>query len=310
VKALPSYKGISMEITDKMKVFLEEHGGQGTKEIPEEIMTEFLDGCKSAFESVFVKSEFKFPRPSSLNHGGRKMYYMKNEPELFTGEKLPYNLRNTFFQGHMLEAYFIAVAKMSGIKFDAVQKYTEWETTSGTVGGTLDYIIDGQVWDAKTANDRAYISKWKNVDTLESQDSYGYIRQGTVYSNAEQLPFAGWHVINKNTGVWKTIKADNIDFVGEANALEHSLEQAFGEEIPPVCHNPIAEVYRPRGKKPIVTGNKHLTTTCTNCPVRKAGKCSPAPIVAVGKRSSGNEVLYTEWNNDANPNIKVKICGN
>lgn len=296
-----------MSLVSKVKKLLTEHGGKGTTSIPPEVMEEYLEGCKSALESVFVESKFKFPRPSSMNHGARKMYYMLNEPELFQGEELPYNLRVTFYQGHMLEAFLVAVARMAGVNFDAVQKYTELETDSAIVGGTLDYIVDGEVRDAKTANDRAYTTKWKNASTLEANDSYGYVRQGAIYSNAEKLPFTGWDVINKNTGEIKEVNAGDINFDLELMEMEHNLEQAYGDEIPPICHQPVDEVYKPRGKRPIVTGNKHLHSNCTNCPVRKAGKCEPVKIVAKGKRSSGSEVLYTEWNNDINPNIKVEI---
>lgn len=296
-----------MSLVSKVKTLLTKHGGKGTKKIPQDVMDVYLADCKAALESVFVESKFKFPRPSSMNHGARKMYYMKNEPELFGGEEIPYNLRITFYQGHMLEAFLVAVAKMAGVKFDAVQKYTELHTGSATIGGTLDYIVDGEVRDAKTANDRAYTTKWKNAESLQEHDPYGYVRQGAIYSAAEKLPFTGWDVINKNTGELKAVNAKGLNFDLERMEMEHELELAYGDEIPPVCHQPVEEVYRPRGRAPIVTGNKHLHTNCVTCPVRLAGKCEPAEIVATGKRSSGNGVYYTEFNKAVNPNIKVVI---
>lgn len=290
----------------KVIKLLEEHGGAGTKTVPDDVMAEYLEGCKQALESVFVESKFKAPRPSSMNHGSRKLYYMINEPELFEGETIPYNLRNTFYQGHVLEAYIIALMRMAGVNIEAVQKYTEWDTGDAVVGGTLDYIIDGEVWDAKTANDRAYKTKWRGPASLKEHDLYGYIPQGAIYSNAENKKFAGWHVMNKNTGELKQIKADSIDFETESMGLVQTLKEATGKDVPGVCHAPVEEIYRPRGKPPIVTGNKHLHPNCAKCPVMAAGKCKPAEIVATGKRSSGNKVYYTEWRAGVNPNIKIK----
>lgn len=296
-----------MSLVKKVKNLLNKHGGKGTKTFSEEVMEEYLEGCKLALESMLAESKFKFPRPSSLNHGARKMYYMKNEPELFTGEQLPYNLRITFFQGHALEAMLIALARTAGVKMDAVQKYTETNIGDVKVGGTLDYIVDGEIRDAKTANDRAYTTKWKNLGSLEQHDPYGYIRQAAFYSYSEELPFTGWDVINKNTGELKEISAKDANFGMEMMQLDGELKEAFGNAVPGVCHQPVEEVYRPRGKPVVVTGNKQLHANCVNCPVRLAGKCSPAKIVAEGKRSTGNNVYYTEFNQAVNPHLKVVI---
>lgn len=296
-----------MSLVKDVKKLLNTHGGKGTKTISDEIMNEYLEACKSALEGMLAESKFKFPRPSSLNHGARKMYYMLNEPELFQAEEIPYNLRITFFLGHVSEAMLFALGQVAGTPFDATQKYTEHKFGDVTVGGTLDYMANGEIRDVKTANDRAYTTKWKNASSLAEHDVYGYLRQAALYSAGEQKPFTGWDVLNKNTGELKEVNVNHdINLGFELLGIEHDLQEAYSKEIPPVCHQPVDEVYAPRGRAPIVTGNKHLNPICVKCPVRLAGKCSPAKIVAVGKRSYG-DVLYTEFNKAVNPHIKVVI---
>lgn len=292
---------------DKVDKLLDEHGGKGTIEIPEEVMEEYLNSCRKALESVFNKNKFRFPRPSGLGHPARKMWYMRNQPKLFEGEHIPAELRRTFYKGHMLEAFYVALFKMAGVPVEATAKKISLELDGETITGELDHIIGGMIFDSKTANDFSFQGKWKDQHTLYAKDNYHYVTQAAAYSKAEGIPFKGWFVYNSNNSSHKFVPTEGLPLDHELEHVEHNLKLSKQKEAPSYCYTPVEEEYKPKGHKtPYKTGNKHLNTECVKCPAYISGDCKPAKVVAIGKTNYG-EIHYTEFKKNHKAYVKVEI---
>ena len=78
------------------------------------------------------------------------------------------------------------------------------------MNGTLDIIIDDKVWDIKSASPYAFDHKFGEMGgykKIKSDDAFGYITQGYLYSESVGKEFGGWIVINKASGEWTVCEA-------------------------------------------------------------------------------------------------------
>ena len=206
--------------------FIEENCGKGTVTVPEDVMSQYLDGCKSALEGMFSNYKSLFPTVSDLAGEPLKMWCRKNYPDI--QEEFNPELRMTFWQGHVIEAMLIALLKLSGHPITGEQErvYLHDEEIPDPIRGRMDIttVIAGTegVVDIKTAHTESFESKWRSHDSLTLEDKYGYNAQGGAYELASGKPFLGWLVFNKDNSRLRFVEAD------KPGQLVSSLSKALG----------------------------------------------------------------------------------
>jgi hypothetical protein len=242
-----------------------------TKELAQKIAKEFSTELASKLEKTLSdtgKKEFKL-RLSAMGRSLRQLLLEKKYGRTQAG---PTFLLKMLY-GHLYEALFITFLKHSGVRIDALSKKVKLKVNDEIeIPGELDIILEGKIYDIKTASDYAYKYKFLDYTSLMSKDDFGYFGQGFGYSEADNTPFGGWLVINKSTGDWKMIeipreihKELREKYVADIKAkAEHITYRP--DEIPP-CEGVVEETFN--GKK---TGNYFLDKSCEWCPY-KDGIC-------------------------------------
>jgi hypothetical protein len=266
---------------------------KGLVEADEEIVQQALSDIAHALCGVYKKRKSHFPRASALGYGARRLWFMRNNPDV--SEDLS-EMTQTFLMGHVLEAVEIFLMKMAGYEIRNVQAHGIAKFGEIDVPGSIDLEmkLDGEwkVVDIKTANNWAYGDKWKDAETLLAKDTYGYIEQAAVYERIRGLEFAGWWVINKDNYAKKFISAEPIrgDIDRAKQRIEANLKLAHEKEMPEPCHDIEAETYHPKNKNTraecktvfnlveledgsFLTGNYKTKTECARCPFNKT--CFP-----------------------------------
>ncbi len=208
-------------ILTKVKKFLVK-STKGEAEISDELVNEFAELCATALKKQFTprKTEYSV-RMSGL---GKPLIQQQCDklglPKDHTPEDEPY-LAMKFFIGDLIEAASYTIMKAAGIKVDSFQEQVSLNLSGQDIKGTLDVIINGKVYDIKSASDYSFECKFQGkkykgsstkgdgfCNLLES-DSFGYVMQGYLYAESKKLPFGGWIVVNKSTGEWHVTDAND-----------------------------------------------------------------------------------------------------
>jgi hypothetical protein len=137
-----------------------------------------------------------------------------------------------FMFGDMIESLVITLLEESGIEIQEEQEGVTLELEDGTkIKGTLDIVIDGRVYDIKTASPYAFEKFKKSLETLEANDSFGYCTQLAAYAKAGGYNPGGWIVVNKSTAEVCICDASELDVdkyiesvEGKVAILEHTNE--------------------------------------------------------------------------------------
>ena len=104
-------------------------------------------------------------------------------------------------------------------------------------------------------------------EVIKEDDPFGYIMQGFLYSESQDMPFGGWIAINKSSGEWDFVEApddqeeDREAYIADARSRVESLLKDNKFKIP---FEAVDESYTVKGEK-IYTGNKLMPKTCTFC---------------------------------------------
>lgn len=106
----------------------------------------------------------------------RKLWYREHSPELAAPILGPTKLK--FLIGDIHEEVILSLAEQAGHQVEARQEEVEFEGVKGHV----DAIIDGVVFDVKSANSRG-MDKFKS-HRLEQDDPFGYLDQIGIYAEA------------------------------------------------------------------------------------------------------------------------------
>ena len=180
--------------------------------------------------------------------------------------------------GDLLEAVAIAVMKGAGINIEKLQEPVSLKIGDIELKGTYDVKIDGRVWDIKSASPASFLSKfgqYGSYNKIKENDSFGYIMQGHMYSEADDSPFGGWIAINNVTGEFAVCEApedqkeDRKDMLEQANETIKILNSKTKFKK---LFNDIEETYVPKSGKQkgmrISTGNTFLESTCGYCEFR------------------------------------------
>ena len=222
----------------------------------------FKDECAKAIEKQFIPKEKDWSmRMSGL---GKPVCQQQLERDgVDVQGSLEYNSVNRFLFGDILETLLYLELVEAGVKVEAYQEPVTSEIEGVTLKGTLDIIIDGKVWDIKTASPYAYTSKFTSYNRVKENDPFGYVVQGFLYAEAVGKPFGGWIAINKSSGEIQICPTPNVQDQEREEALSwarHNINILKDKTIPVQKLDEVSEVY-----KGTPTGNKVLNTTCSFC---------------------------------------------
>lgn len=177
-----------------------------------------------------------------------------------TPAAMPASTLMKFLFGDFTEIFMIGLAMAAGHKVEAMQEGCE---ILG-VKGHMDCIIDGMVFDVKSASSFAF-NKFKNNELKEEgKDSFGYISQlsSYLYSKRDDT-----RVTYKNKGAFLAfdkqlghIAVDVYDLtdqlIGKNKEVQHKINIVASDEMPPRGFDAV-----PEGK----SGNMKLGTNCSYC---------------------------------------------
>jgi hypothetical protein len=251
-------------ILEQVKLYLAQ-AGNGQAEMSDEIIEEFGNTCKALLKSAFSKQEKrKFTiRMSSV---GRPLCQQQMEQAGAERGQESYATTMKFLIGDMIEAASVAIMKGANITIEQYQTPLKYEIGGITLDGTLDVVIDGKVYDIKSASPYAFDNKFNSFNAFEKikeDDAFGYIGQGYLYSEAVGKPFGGWIAINKSTGEWAVAEPPVVDGSFRSAAVStaaNSIRTLTGNGEFKRCYETIPETFN--GKS---TGKRYLGTTCSYC---------------------------------------------
>jgi hypothetical protein len=175
--------------------------------------------------------------------------------------------------GDLIEAVAVFVMKAAGVKVVDTQRSCELNLAGEKVKGTLDLVMDDgteKVWDIKSTSQWSFDNKFAGrggYDAIKEDDPFGYIMQGYLYSESQDMPFGGWIAINKSSGEWAFVEApedqeeDRKAYIAEAEKRVDSINKDKPFKVP---FEATDECYTLKGEK-IYTGNKLMPKTCTFC---------------------------------------------
>jgi len=250
-----------------VQLFLTE-ANKASVPISSTIVNEFGEACKEAFVKQFVEErETKFkPRMSNI---GKPLCQLQMEKSGAESEIPPYNAKMRFIFGDLIEALAVAILKSSGIKIEGIQKNVTHTFGKNKINGTYDIKIMDRVWDIKSASPYSFKYKFlEGFDAIEKEDTFGYVSQGYLYSEAEGVDFGGWIAIDKSSGEWAVVETPINDRGHSKKALEQVRNnlKALNDDVPfKRQYEDIEEKFN--GK---LTGNKVLGKECTFCSYKKA----------------------------------------
>jgi len=288
--------------------FLYDAVGGKSKPLSPAIIKEFQESCGKALEKQFNEQMDWRIRMSGL---GKPLCQQQLDKKGIKKE-FQYNTIIKFLMGDLLEAVAIAVMRGSGINIEKLQEPVSLKIGDIELKGTYDVKIDGKVWDIKSASPASFLSKfgeYGSYNKIKENDSFGYIMQGHMYSEADNSPFGGWIAVNKVTGEFAICEApedqqeDRKDMLEQANETIKTLNsKAKFEKL----FTDIEETYVPKSGKQkgirIPTGNTTLESTCGYCEFRS--HCWPKAVLHEKVTSKAKSKPFVWYNKLKNTEVK------
>ncbi len=278
-----------MNLIEQQVYQLIEQLSLGNVELSDELINEFgeraklvvKDKLKEAKEKKFTLRMSNIGRPLRQLMLDKKFGYAPSSPDFVL--KMLY--------GSLYEALTLMLLKASEVNITEHDKAVKLAIADTIIEGTLDVIIDGKVYDIKTASQYAYEQKFTSWEVLANSDDFGYMAQGFGYAVANKCKFGGWIVINKSTGQLKIIEIpdDVHDSLADKylKEIEHTITYMAGDNPIPVCIGAVKETYY---KKP--TGNIVLDNSCRFCSHKE--HCHPG-IQYLPSKASKSETPKYVW---------------
>ena len=292
-----------MNFLEEVKSFL----AQAQREpvaIPKQIIEMFKQDCEQAIRKQFTEPREKEFRIRMSNIGKPlcqlqmdKKY--SGDDSIVSYENYNFKLRNLF--GDIIEAVVVMLLRAVKAKVEGVQGEVGLNTPYFDIKGTYDIIIDDKVYDIKSASPFAFEKKFGEngggFHKIAEDDTFGYLSQGYLYSEATGKSFGGWIVVNKATGEMLVTQPPEDDTEYRTQALEkvNTNIKALMEDAPfERCYELEDEVFYRKN-----TGNKVLSTICSYCPYKH--KCWGDNIQYLTQQQSQAKnpkfVWYAEINN-------------
>ena len=205
------------------------------------------------------KKDFKL-RMSNIGRKKCQLWFDKNEPDNKIAES-PFFIINMIL-GDIVEAVFKGLLRASDVKFGDSEQVT-LQIEDDKIDGTYDLVINGKVDDVKSSSPWSYENKFKDFETLQGKDSFGYVSQLVGYAKAKGVPVGGWWVVNKANGNFKYVSANGVDVDSELKKIKETIDYINNDEPFERCYEPVEETYY--GKP---SGNLKLGIECSLCSYR------------------------------------------
>lgn len=168
--------------------------------------------------------------------------------------------------GGVIEGVSVALMREAGINIEEEQTKVTLKLDNIDISGTLDLVIDGRVWDVKSASQYSYKEKFKSYESLKESDELGYLCQLYGYSKARALPPGGWIVVDKSSGEMKFLEVPDSWEADSDTAIQTMTDNAtalINNTKFKRCFTDKPEFFK---KKP--TGNMVLDHPCIYCPFK------------------------------------------
>jgi hypothetical protein len=224
-----------------------------------------IDQACEDFRNALIK---QFNRESvrdftvRMSNAGRprcQLWWQKNHPE--KASKPSYDFIMKMLLGDTIEVLALLLMRGAGIPVESYHGKVELPLQGDeSIMGEYDVVIDGKVWDIKSASPFAFEHKFKDFNAVRADDSFGYMAQGFGYAKASGKPFGGWIVVNKSTGQWKVIEADASYEDEYTEVIQDTFDYIATDATFERCFEDIEETYR--GKP---TGNRYIEKDCMYC---------------------------------------------
>lgn len=275
-----------------------EQAARGGVSLPRSVRDEFVEACATAIDKQFSRRGEYSLRMSGLGRPLCQQIMQLNGEE----EDMDYSTFMKFIFGDLIEAVAVAALRLAGADIIEIQKPVEVDLGEGiTIKGTLDLIMDDgsgpKVWDIKSASDFAFNHKFGSFggyEKIKSEDAFGYIMQGYLYSSAVGLPFGGWIVVNKNSGEWAMCHAPDDQEADRKAYMKDALVRAKYLLSKPKFRREFSDEPEMHKKEP--TGNRLMCTSCSFCGFKE--KCWPKAVLApkaTSKAQSRPAAWYTKY---------------
>jgi hypothetical protein len=233
----------------------------GDSTLSDEVVEQVVEDVRAALIRQFVdKRDNAFTyRMSNVGREYCQLWFDKNEPEAAVPHST--NFIINMMMGDIAEAVFKGLLTQAGVAYADGARVT---LTAGehTIHGTPDLITEGAVDDVKSASPWSYTNKFVDFETLNANDSFGYVGQLAGYAKAMNVEAGGWWVINKANGEFKYVPATGIDIEAEVEKIAAKGDELKKNEFRR-CFDAEKETYRKKE-----TGNLILGRECGWCSYR------------------------------------------
>jgi len=245
----------------KVRNLLQKIGAGDLSPVSDELIEEAGEQFKQSLRKQFTEPRKDFTlRMSNLGRPTCQLWFQKHYPDM--AEEKQYDFVMRMLIGDSVEVLSLFIMKLAGVPVESVSGKVSMELDGETINGEYDVVIDGKVWDVKSASPYSFQNKFKDFASMRNDDPFGYVSQGYAYARASGKPFGGWIVVNKSTGEMKFVEAEedqNLIKTVEADmvATKRTIEADKPLER---CFEDVEETYRKK-----TTGNRHLGMTCAFC---------------------------------------------
>lgn len=282
------------EIQTRIHMLLDAASNGEDVNISDDLIEEAGENFKKALKRQFSNEARQFKlRMSNI---GRPSCQLQMEQAEAEKSRMPYNHVIRMLIGDAVEAAIGMVIKASGINLTDEKSRVSMDINGHFVDGEIDFEIDDEIWDVKSASPYAFMHKFSNgFNGLYYNDSFGYVAQLYGYAKAKGKKMGGWIVVDKSSGEVVVIKATPT-----AEQLEF-IEKNVGETVDIVANNePFKKRFEPevelfRGKP---TGNTIVPMTCVFCSYMH--KCWPEATIkpkALSTAAQPKPTWYVDYKN-------------
>lgn len=239
----------------------------GKASMSEDIIDRFGERCKDALKKQFNSKKREFTlRMSAI---GRPLCQQQLEKAGAEQKPLPPSLKLKFTYGDMIEALVMAVMEAAGVNVESYQEEVHYKSGNTTIKGTLDVIIDGKVYDIKSASTHAFkkFAHPEGFSKIVEDDPFGYVAQGYLYAAAKGIPFGGWIAYNKETGDIAVCNApdSNAQKTKALNKAAKNIDALVKDKPFKRQFKKVPEKFRNK-----ITGNYTLSLNCRYCSFTKS----------------------------------------
>ena len=228
-------------------------------------MTEAVTKQVAADVEAALNKQFNSPprgdfrlRMSNIGKAPCQLWFEKNDPE--DRRPFPPHFLMNMILGDIVEAVFKGLLRAVDQEFKDNEIVTLKLPNGQEIKGEYDMEMDGKIDDVKSASPWSYKNKFESFETLNKDDSFGYVSQLVGYAEAAGKGVGGWWVVNKGNGEFKYVDASDVDKEAVLEGIQATVDYIENDEPFKRCYEAVPETYF---KKP--SGNLVLNSKCHWC---------------------------------------------